>query len=425
MRLLANLLRSFVRRGCLKVIDADGKLHEFGPGDDGPTVTMRFADHLLPYKIFLNPELYALEAYMDGEIELQDGSTLYDLLYLHSLNRDGFNRHPWQRALQQLWLVFRRYQQKNDVERAKRQARHHYDLKTEFYRLFLDEGLNYSCAYYASPEASLEEAQALKLARLVDKLAIEQDTSVLEIGGGWGSLAIEMAKAGARVTSLNVSPEQVAIAEARVREAGLQDRVDFVLRDYREYSGRFDRVVSVGMMEHVGIGHLDAYFAKIREVLAPGGHAVIHSIGRSSPPGTTSPFIRKYIFPGGYVPALSETFAALERQDVWVSDVEVMRLHYYYTLRHWRQRFQANRDHVRMLYDERFCRMWEAYLIGAELSFLNDTHMVFQLVLSRELDAVPIVRRSYVGDLPLREGMAADRESTAPQPISAGSRSAG
>ncbi|MBA5778660.1 class I SAM-dependent methyltransferase [Stappia sp. F7233] len=424
MRLLANLLRSFVRHGCLKVVDADGKRYQFGPGDSGPTVTMRFADHLLPYKIFLNPELYALEAYMDGEIELQDGSTLYDLLYLHSLNRDGFYRHPWQRALQSVWHALRRYQQKNDVERAKRQARHHYDLKTEFYRLFLDDGLNYSCAYFTSPDDRLEDAQALKLARLVDKLSIEPGTSVLEIGGGWGSLAIEMAKAGARVTSLNVSPEQVAIAETRVRDAGLEDRVDFVLKDYREFSGQFDRVVSVGMMEHVGIGHLDAYFAKVREVLRPGGHAVIHSIGRSSPPGTTSPFIRKYIFPGGYVPALSETFAALERQDVWVNDVEVMRLHYYYTLRHWRQRFQANRDHIRMLYDERFCRMWEAYLIGAELSFLNDTHMVFQLILSRERDDVPIVRQSYVGDLPSSEALPAAAQRAGPRSITAGSRSA-
>lgn len=402
MLLLANLLRVFVRRGRLRIFGADGRLYEFGNDRDGPTVTVRFHDPLLPYKMFLNTELAGPEAYMDGRLTLEEGSTIYDLLYLHSLNREGLYGHPWQVALNKVWLAFRRFQQMNDIQGAKKHARHHYDLSTDFYRLFLDDGLNYSCAYFNSETDTLAEAQALKLDRLVDKLAIEPGTTVLEIGGGWGSLAMEMAKAGAKVVSLNVSPEQVAIAEERVRQAGLEDKVEFVLKDYREYAGRFDRVVSVGMMEHVGAAHYDAYFGKVQEVLAPGGFAVIHSIGRSSPPGTTSPFIRKYIFPGGYVPALSETFASLERLGLWVADVEVLRLHYYYTLRYWRRRFEANRDKAKALYDERFCRMWETYLIGAELSFLNDAHMVFQLILSRKRDDVPIVRRSFVGDLVAR-----------------------
>lgn len=421
MWLLANLLRSFVKRGRLRVIDADGKLHEFGPGTNGPTATVRLHDRKLAYTIFLNPELYAPEAYMDGRLTLEDGTSIYDLLYLHSVNLDGLYGHPAQAALHRLWMVFRRQQQKNDVDRAKKQARHHYDLNTDFYRLFLDDGLNYSCAYFKDPEDSLEDAQALKLARLVDKMAIEPGMKVLEIGGGWGSLAIEMARAGAHVTSLNVSPEQVAIAEERVKDAGVDGRVNFVLRDYREFEGQFERVISVGMMEHVGIGHLEEYFRKVKEVLAPGGHAVIHSIGRSSPPGTTSPFIRKYIFPGGYVPALSETFAALERLGIWVSDVEILRLHYYYTLRHWRRRFEKNREKARQIYDERFCRMWETYLIGAELSFLNDTHMVFQFILSNERDAVPIVRRTYVGDDPVVAGASEARGARRlrPQPLPA------
>ncbi|MBO6509801.1 MAG: class I SAM-dependent methyltransferase, partial [Roseibium sp.] len=252
--------------------------------------------------------------------------------------------------------------------------------------------LNYSCAYYTSAEDSLEAAQAAKLTHLVAKLDLKPDMEVLEIGGGWGSLAIRMAQAGARVTSLNVSPEQVKIAEERVRAAGVEDRVTFVLKDYREFEGRFDRVISVGMMEHVGIGHLDEYFGKIRACLTDSGYAVIHSIGRMTPPGTTGPFIRKYIFPGGYVPALSEVFASTERLGLWVCDAEILRLHYYYTIRDWRVRFEEKRGAAAELYDEAFCRMWEFYLCAVELGFLHGSNMVFQLLLSKERDAVPIIR---------------------------------
>ena len=270
--------------------------------------------------------------------------------------------------------------------------RHHYDLSEALYRLFLDDGLNYSCAFFHSPDDSLEQAQASKLARIVRKLAIAPGMTVCEIGGGWGSLAIELARAGAEVTSLNVSPEQIRVAAARVAEAGLGDRVRFECRDYREFAGSFDRVVSVGMMEHVGIGHFDEYFARVRDLLKPDGYAMVHAIGRMTPPGTTGPFIRKYIFPGGYVPALSEVFEATERLGIWVGDMEVLRLHYYHTIRHWRLRFAANRAAAARLYDERFCRMWEFYLSAVELGFLHGSNMVFQLVLSRERDAMPIVR---------------------------------
>ncbi len=392
MRLLSSLLRSFIKRGRMRVYDASGKLHEFGTGEDGPTVTIRLHDKRLHRSLFLNPELAAGEAYMDGTLTMEEGSTCYDFMFLFSINRAPLGAHPVQGLLRKGWKAFRRRQQKNSVERAKAQARHHYDLSTELYRLFLDNGLNYSCAYYTEADDSLETAQAAKLTHLVAKLDLKPDMDVLEIGGGWGSLAIRMAETGARVTSLNVSPEQVKIAEERVREAGLEDRVTFVLKDYREFEGRFDRVVSVGMMEHVGIGHLDAYFSKIRECLTDSGYAVIHSIGRMTPPGTTGPFIRKYIFPGGYVPALSEVFASTERLGLWVCDAEILRLHYYYTIRDWRQRFEKRRAEAAELYDEAFCRMWEFYLCAVELGFLHGSNMVFQLLLSKERDAVPIVR---------------------------------
>ncbi len=260
------------------------------------------------------------------------------------------------------------------------------------YRLFLDEDLNYSCGFYSSPDDTLEQAQIAKLNRATAKLGLKPSMSVVEIGGGWGSFAIRLAKEGAHVTSLNVSPEQIAIAKRKVKEAGVSGRVKFVQKDYREVRGQYDRVVSVGMMEHVGLGHFDEYFGKVRDLLKPDGYAFMHSIGRMTQPGTTGPFFRKYIFPGGYVPALSETFEELERQGLWVADMEVLRLHYYYTLRDWRTRFTANRDKARELYDERFCRMWEFYLGAAELGFLHGSNMVFQLLLAKERDAVPLDR---------------------------------
>ena len=267
-------------------------------------------------------------------------------------------------------------------------------MSNAFYRLFLDEGLNYSCAFFENPETdTLEQAQAAKLARITTKLGLSPGMSVAEIGSGWGSLAITIAKTtGAKVTAINVSPEQLRVARERAAAAGVADRVTFVEIDYRNLEGRFDRVVSVGMMEHVGVTQFDAYFRKIGSLLAPGGWAVIHSIGRMSPPGTTSPFIQKYIFPGGYVPALSEVYASTERTGLWVADMEVLRLHYYYTIRHWRERFTANRTAAAALYDERFCRMWEFYLHAVELGFLNGSNMVFQIVVSNTRDAMPICR---------------------------------
>lgn len=389
---LISLLRAFVKKGRLTVHDAGGKVHVFGPGGDGPSVTMKIGDASLYRSLFLNPELRAAEAYMDGTLNFIDGSTYYDFLYLFSVNRGPLASHKVQGLLRRGWRTMRRRQQANDVERAKKQARHHYDLSTDLYRLFLDEGLNYSCAFFRSPDDTLEEAQRAKLDRATAKLGLKPGMTVLEIGGGWGSLAIRLAQEGAKVTSLNVSPEQVAVAKENARKAGVADNVEFVLQDYREASGTYDRVVSVGMMEHVGIGQFDAYFGAVRDFLKPDGYAFIHSIGRMTQPGTTGPFFRKYIFPGGYVPALSETFAATERQGLWVADMEVLRLHYYYTLKHWRQRFTANREKAKALYDERFCRMWEFYLGAAELGFLHGSNMVFQLLLSKERDAVPIDR---------------------------------
>ncbi|MEJ8574711.1 cyclopropane-fatty-acyl-phospholipid synthase family protein [Microbaculum marinum] len=414
MRMLSGLLKKFVRNGRMRLYDAGGTLHEFGSGENGPTVTVRLHDAALHRKLALNPELVAAEAYMDGTLTFEDGSSVHDFLTLFSVNRSGLASAGSQKLLRRAWRGLKRWQQANPLGVAAKNVRHHYDLSTDLYRLFLDEGLNYSCAYFRDPEKdTLEEAQVAKLVHIAAKLRLEPGMTVAEIGSGWGSLAIQLARCGAQVTAINVSPEQLKISRQRVEEAGVADRVTFFERDYRELDGKFDRVVSVGMMEHVGVRHFDEYFGKVRDLLTDDGFAMIHAIGRMTPPGTTGPFIRKYIFPGGYVPALSEVFASLERVGLWAADNEILRLHYYYTIRHWRERFAANRDKAIELYDERFCRMWEFYLSAVELGFLHGSNMVFQLLLSRERDAVPIIRDFIVDD---------ERAMLTPAPKSAAKR---
>ncbi|MFK7791378.1 MAG: class I SAM-dependent methyltransferase [Devosiaceae bacterium] len=397
MRLLSGLLKSFVQKGTLRVTHANGQTAIYGGKEPGPEVALTFHDAKAERAIFLNPELAAAEAYMDGSLSFDEGSDVHEFLKLFSVNRAPLGQHRVQGLLRQGWKAFRRRQQANSVANAEKQARSHYDLSTAMYRLFLDEGMNYSCALYTHEHESLEQAQINKLIHIVAKLKLEPGMKVLEIGGGWGSLAIMLARAGAQVTSLNVSPEQVKIARERVSEAGLDDKVEFVIEDYRAHQGTYDRVVSVGMMEHVGVFNFDDYFNVVRDRLTETGFAMIHSIGRMTQPGTTGPFFRKYIFPGGYVPALSETFASLERCGLWVCDTEILRLHYAYTLRDWRVNFAEKREEAKVLYDERFCRMWEFYLSAAELGFVDGSNMVFQLLLSRERDAVPLIR-DYITD---------------------------
>ena len=398
MRLLTRLLSSFIRVGTLSLVDAHGGTHLFG-ALPGPTVAVRLHDPRLHTKLALNPELHATEAYMDGTLTLEGGSGVHDLLLLFSNNRRRLAAVPSQQVLRRLWMGVRRRQQANSVRAAASNARSHYDVPAEVYRLFLDAGLNYSCAFFHHPETdTLEQAQQAKLERATAKLLLQPGMTVAEIGSGWGSFAVHIAKStGAKVTAINVSPEQIKVSRDLAEAEGVAGLVEFRELDYRNLEGRFDRVVSVGMMEHVGIGYLGAYFAKIRSLLAEDGFAYVHSIGRMSPPGTTGPFIRKHIFPGAYVPSLSEVFAATERTGLWVSDVEVLRLHYYHTLHHWRTRFAARREEALALTDERFVRMWEFYLSAVEMDFLHGSHMVFQTLLSPKRDAVPIVRDYMLG----------------------------
>ena len=388
---LAHMLRAFVRNGSLTVIDAEGRTHVFA-GGPGPRATMRLHDPSLYRNLFLNPELHAGEAYMDERLTFP-GSSLREFLTLFSVNRLSLGSYPLQKTLKRVSRALRGFQQANPVGKAQANVAHHYDLGNDFYRLFLDRSMQYSCAYFVDENETLEAAQRNKLRLIAAKLDLRPGLRVLDIGSGWGGLALYLARLeDVEVVGVTLSTEQQALAAERARRAGLAGRVRFELLDYRALDGRFDRIVSVGMFEHVGVGHYDEFFAKVRALLADDGLALLHSIGHMSPPGTASPWLRKYIFPGAYSPALSEVFPAVERNSLWVTDLEFLRLHYARTLAHWHARFEANRAAVEAMYDARFARMWEFYLVSAEMMFRTGSQLVFQMQLAHRRDAAPVVR---------------------------------
>ena len=389
--LLSRLFERTITIGRLRVIDAGGSLHTFD-GSGGPSVTIRLHDPALHWKLVVRPRLYFGEAFMDGSLTIEEGS-LYDLIDLLAVNLEAMPAGLPARLLNGSVTLFRRIHQYNPLPRARQNVAHHYDLSDQLYELFLDRDRQYSCGYFHAGAEDLDDAQLDKKRHLAAKLLIRPGHRVLDIGSGWGGLALYLAgECGADVTGLTLSVEQHKVATRRAAAAGLSDRVRFYLRDYREEVGQYDRIVSVGMFEHVGLNHYGAFFAKLKSLLAPEGVALLHSIGRKDGPGTTSPWMRKYIFPGGYVPALSEVLPIIEQLRLWVTDIEILRLHYAETLRAWRRRFERNRDRVLALYDERFYRMWEMYLVGSEIAFRRQDHMVFQMQLAKAVDAVPLTR---------------------------------
>jgi cyclopropane-fatty-acyl-phospholipid synthase len=384
-------LTHFVRHGRLRVTFPDGTTRNYGVGGGAESAVV-LHDPTLPRRIVLSPDMGVGEGYMDGTLTIE-GDDVYGFLSL-AIKNIAAQGQPWfRRPLEALRLLKRRLDQFNPVSRARANVAHHYDLSGELYDLFLDEDRNYSCAYFARPDMTLEEAQAAKKHHIARKLLIEPGMRVLDIGCGWGGMGLTLARDfGARVTGVTLSREQHEMANARAEKEGLADKVRFELMDYRDVKGRFDRIVSIGMFEHVGVPHYDAYFSTVKRLLADDGIALIHTIGRSEPPGTTSPWILKYIFPGGYCPAMSEAVAAVERQGFVTTDVEVWRLHYAETLREWSRRFEASIDRARALYDERFCRMWRYYLIASELTFRLNDQVVFQFQMTPKQDAVPLTR---------------------------------
>ncbi len=387
----ARVLQHTIKIGRLTLIDAAGKAHVF-QGGPGPSQTIRLHDRSLHWRLLLNPKLAFGEAWMDETITCEDG-TIYDMLDLLGRNLAHLEQHPSQAWREKLGRLARLLHSYNPVGRSRRNVAHHYDLSGALYDLFLDKDRQYSCAYFGSDNDNLETAQVNKKLHLAAKLRLEPGQRLLDIGSGWGGLALYLARlAGVDATGVTLSTEQHKMSQERAAAAGLSDRVRFFLRDYREQPGPFERIVSVGMFEHVGAAHYREYFRKVKELLTDDGVMLLHSIGRMEPPGSTNPWLRKYIFPGGYTPALSEVLRAVEDAGLWVTDMEILRLHYASTLREWRRRFAANRQKVEALYDARFCRMWDFYLAGCEVAFRYMNQMVFQLQLTKRQDAVPLTR---------------------------------
>jgi cyclopropane-fatty-acyl-phospholipid synthase len=409
-RLLRLLLGGFVRRGTLRFTTARGAVFTVGDGSD-PRVAIRFMTKAAERGVVFDPELKLGESYMDGTLQVEDG-TIADLLAI-VLGQSNNGMPPnWARLQWWLRFFYRRLRQLNMPARARRNVAHHYDLDGRLYSLFLDADRQYSCAYFEAPDQSLDDAQLAKKRHLAAKLLAKQNQRTLDIGSGWGGLALYLAEfCRARVTGVTLSREQWQRASERAVEKNLTDTVDFRMQDYRDLREKFDRIVSVGMFEHVGLIFYDAFFRKAAELLSDDGVMLLHSIGRSEGPNVTNPWIAKYIFPGGYTPALSEVMPAIEKSGLIVTDIEILRLHYAHTLAEWRRRFLANRERAAKLHDERFCRMWEFYLAGAEMAFRNQGQMVFQIQLAKRVDTLPLTR-DYM--LPESLPVAARRHSVMP-----------
>jgi cyclopropane-fatty-acyl-phospholipid synthase len=388
-------LRRFIRMGALSVRFADGSTSHFGDGS-GAEIAIALKDAAAETALLAHPDLKLGELYMDGRLTIERGD-VYELIALAARNFAAVQLPGPVRAVESLREAASRYTPVNDRWRSRRNVAHHYDLDERLYRLFLDTDLQYSCAYFERWDVGLDEAQLAKKRHIAAKLMIAPGQTVLDIGCGFGGMAIYLARnLGAKVTGVTLSTEQLSVARRRVEEAGLSDRVSIRLQDYRDVEGTFDRVVSVGMFEHVGRAGFDEYFAHARRLLKEDGVMLLHAIGRQGRTAPTSPFIAKYIFPGGYLPPVSEVVDSVERNGLLTTDLEILRLHYAQTLRHWRTRFMARRDEALALYDERFCRMWEYYLAAAEAGFRELNLMVFHFQLARKQTAVPMTR-DYLG----------------------------
>ncbi len=389
--MLKRLMNAVIRQGTVTIIGPSGKRRSYGSGN--PKIALRVRDRAALVELGLHPDLTLGELYMDGRLTVEDGD-IADLLDVVMAGLAQIRIPGGVKLLRAIRRAFRRWTQLNSAKRSKAHVAHHYDLSRRLYDLFLDGDRQYSCAYFTDPEESLEEAQIGKKRHIAAKLYLHRSgLRVLDIGSGWGGLALDLARdCDANVLGITLSEEQIALARERATKAGLAERCKFELADYRTLGGTFDRIVSVGMFEHVGVHYYPAFFKKLHALLKDDGVALVHTIGRTDGPGVTNPWVAKYIFPGGYTPALSEMLPAIERVGLIVTDVEVLRLHYAETLREWRRRFKAQWREAAQLYDERFCRMWEFYLAGAEMGFRRENLAVFQVQLAKRIDALPLTR---------------------------------
>ncbi|MCF6220101.1 MAG: cyclopropane-fatty-acyl-phospholipid synthase family protein [Robiginitomaculum sp.] len=389
-RILDNILSSTLTMGALEIEYPHGLKKRYGRDMRNP-VRAKIISAKWVRRIVLDPELALGEAYMRSGLRIKDGN-IYDLLDLIWTNLQASKKQVGMIPDMSRRLL-RRLAQFNPISRARKNVAHHYNIGNDFYALFLDDDLQYSCTYYTNRNDTLEQAQAAKCALIADKLLLKPHHSLLEIGCGWGGLGLSIAQeTGAKVTGITLSQEQLNIAQQRMSALNLSAQVDFKLEDYRMSKGKYDRIVSVGMFEHVGVPHYQTYFDQVANLLNDDGVALIHTIGRPDSEGITNPWIAKYIFPGGYIPALSEILPHIERAGLIVTDVEVLRLHYADTLREWRRRFLVHVDDVAKQYGKEFARMWNFYLVASELSFRHNLHNVFQIQLAKRQDAVPLTR---------------------------------
>jgi cyclopropane-fatty-acyl-phospholipid synthase len=413
MWLLDRILRRLIRKGELILVDHDGTQYSYGTlAPDIPPVTVRLTDKRAAFDIARDPRLGAGEAYMDGRMVVDRGD-VRDLIMLiqsnapfegggHELRPKGLIRRTAENAISKL-------DQMNSKRRASRNAAHTYNLTRELYELFLDEDRQYTCAYWTDLGNSLEQAQLDKKAHIASKLQLKPGLRILDIGCGWGGLALSLHRiCGAEVLGVALAEDQIAVARERAEAAGVADKVKFELMDYRDLTGEFDRITNVGLVEHIGAGHYNDFFQQCRRLLAPDGVMLCHYIGRMGGPGITDRWTSKYIFPGGYVPALSEILSVSEQHRLIVSDIETLRLHYAYTLKHWYDRTNASREELVRLYDERFLRMWQFYLAGAEAAFRYGGLVNHQIQYIKERDALPITRDYMIqAEAELSEGFRA------------------
>ena len=390
--MLHSVLSKMISKGDLSVKYADGQTKIYGNGSP-PHIGLVFHTRSAERAIALDPELKLGECFMDGEIDFAEGDVYGFLQLVFENTGPTAAKEPWMRVLNKVRRLFRPLQQMNTLARSSKNVQRHYDLSGDLYDLFLDPDKQYSCAYFETPQTNLADAQLAKKRHIAAKLQIHLDDKLLDIGCGWGGLGLYFADLlGADVTGVTLSQEQYQIANQRAQERGLAQHARFLLQDYRSLDQQFDRISSVGMFEHVGVTHYSEFFQQVARLLKPDGSMVLHSIGRSDEPSVTNPFIRKYIFPGGYIPSLSEVLPHIENSGLVITDIEVLRLHYAETLKAWREAFMANRDKAKAIYDERFCRMWEFYLAGSESAFRWQNMMVFQIQLAHKQDAVPLTR---------------------------------
>ena len=389
--MLYNILKKLNFEGTLEIIDHKNTKHKFG--DSNPLITIRLTSKSIERKLFYNPGLHIGEAYMNNDLIIEQGN-IEDFINIITKCYDEFvSNNKFYKFYEYLSSILMPLQQLNQIVNSKKNVAHHYDIDENLYKLFLDNDMQYSCAYFHNPNISLEQAQIDKKQHIINKLQINQNMDVLDIGCGWGGMAIEIAKAtGAKVKGITLSENQYKTACERAQKEGLNDKVTFALQDYRNEKEFYDRIVSVGMFEHVGIKYFKTYINKVNEILKDNGVFLLHTIGQKSKPTATSPWIRKYIFPGGYIPSLSEIMKETEKLNINVTDIEVLRLHYAHTLSHWYKNVMANKDKIIKMFDDRFYRMWEFYLLASKYSFINMGNVVFQIQIAKNINNLPITR---------------------------------